>query len=101
MVSNAESNIMPIKEDWLSEVKELVERVVVAEADQDVWKKFELAMGSLGTVEKSLLQAYFQGQSPDQISLNLAIPEAELKPMITNAKQQLTQALRTAFQVRH
>ncbi len=91
---------MPKQEKWLLEVEELVSQAVSAEAGQEVWKRFEVAMGALGEVERSLLQAYFQGQTPTQMSLQFQIPEREISPIISNAKQQLTQALRSAFQVR-
>ena len=84
-----------------SDVEELTEQSVKAEATEKVWSTFEKALTNLDVDSQSLLAEYFNGVSVMELSRNRGLSLRDVEEWLTQAKRLLFQELRQVCNVRN
>jgi DNA-directed RNA polymerase specialized sigma24 family protein len=83
-----------------SDVEELLQQSVIAQASSEIWTKFERAVEKLDPDAAGLLMEHFQGKSATALAKKKGIPATEMESLLKQTKRELVNHLRGSFQVR-
>ena len=83
-----------------TEVHSLLEEVVLAEVQEKLKKRLQNAMRALDPQTCELIEAYFSGQTIEQLSSLHGVSEPKIRDWIEQGKRKLNQELRKGLQIR-
>lgn len=80
----------PLKAD----VEELLEKAVLEEATEAVWKIFEEALSQVDESKLELLKDHLNGMSNQRLSSKTGISEPELNKILKHSKKEIVELVR-------
>lgn len=86
--------------EFVEDVQELLETVVLEEATAAIWKSFEAALNKLDPESRNLIEVYLNGTNTSELSKATDIPEPALNQWIDQIKKDLQQNIRKEFRVK-
>ncbi|NBX68093.1 MAG: hypothetical protein EBR01_03895 [Proteobacteria bacterium] len=90
----------PYDPDFVGDVEELLEKAIVEEVGEAVWRTFEKAFSQLDEENRNLLEKHLSGTPNKQLSMETGLGEEELKKCLVQIKRQLQQSIRKDLRVR-
>lgn len=90
----------PYDPKFVGDVEELLEKAVIEEVSEAVWKTFEKALSQLDEQNRDLLERYLGGTSTKVLSKETGLKESELQECLTRIKRQLQHSIRKDLRVR-
>ena len=91
----------PDSEPLSQEVETLLSQILVEEANQAVWQKFESALGHYDDAHLELFEQYLDGVTIEELSRERNLSPDKLEQWIKNLKKELIQTLKTEISVRN
>ncbi|MFM8315055.1 MAG: hypothetical protein ACKOA8_12295 [Deltaproteobacteria bacterium] len=86
--------------EFVEDVEDLLEKVVLEEVTSAIWKTFESVLAQLDPESKKLLERHLNGTSTLELSRAMEMPEAEVQQWLNQIKRNLQQNIRKEFQVK-
>ncbi len=82
------------------EVQELLEKAIVEEATEAVWKIFEEALEKMDESSLCVLENHFNRKGEAEVSLQTGLKEEETKKVLLKSKRELRELMRREKNVR-
>ncbi len=76
------------------EVEELLEKAVLEEATEAVWKIFEEVLSQVDESKLVLLKDHFNGMSDERLSEKSGIEKSELSKVLKHSKKEIVERVR-------
>ncbi len=86
--------------DYVEDVEELLEKTVLEEATQAVWKAFEQTLQKLDEESLRLLEEHFEGATVQDLSQKYSLSANQVETWLTKAKQEVGEGIRRESTVR-
>lgn len=83
------------------DVKQLVKKVTVEEATQEVWKRFEKALLEMDEQSLVIFLQYLSGTPLGELSKKNHVEPHVLAQMVNHNKRELVRALKSQMRVKH
>lgn len=80
----------PLKAD----VEDLLEKAVIEEATEAVWKVFEEVLAQVDESKLELLKDHFNGMNDQKLSSKSGISEIELNKILKHSKKEIVELMR-------
>jgi DNA-directed RNA polymerase specialized sigma24 family protein len=91
---------MKKKKTWVSDVEDLLQKSVAADAASRVWKRFEEALEKLDPQSADLFHDYLRGATPAELANRKHLSQEEVQNWIQKIKRDVIQQLRQDCKVR-
>jgi len=88
------------KAELTQEISELLDQVLVQEASNEVWSRFEQALSQFDEPSLEVFEAYLDGATLEQLSKENNLSQKEIENWINSLKRKLVQGLKQGTSVR-
>jgi DNA-directed RNA polymerase specialized sigma24 family protein len=90
----------PYDSEFVEDVEELLEQVVLEEATSAIWKTFESALNQLDPESRQLLEAHWEGATASKLSETTKLPEPQVQMWLKRIKRELQQNVRKELRIK-